>query len=79
VERKTLLEKAKAHPAGHRAVRKYDDELIELVLAWANAEITTKQISTALEKRISNVYPVIAQTFRYLMMEGALKTDGFLK
>ena len=48
MSKETLLKKAKKIKTKQYILRKYTDEDLELVLAWLNREISTKQVCGAL-------------------------------
>ena len=84
----SLLDKARAELPKRASVIKIDDDLIELVWAWVNQEIQTRQVSIALgvvkpgEHRSNSgsvAHARIAQVFRHLVLIGELEPGPMLR
>ena len=72
---KTLLEKAKAHPANNRFNNSPEEsqQVEELSVAWVKGEISTTQASVAIGAKGSWLYGLIAVALRRAMKAGRIK------
>lgn len=74
-ERFTLLERAKASPAATRRRLRYDDEAIQLAVAYINAQIIAKQAAEVLGIDYYNVRTWVASTLTRAVDEGKVKVE----
>ena len=71
----TLLEIAKNLSVRNTSKKVYNDEEIELAIAWAKAEINLKQITQVLPylKSQTQAYVFISNCFRNLVLHNKIK------
>lgn len=56
MKEKKLIDKAKSFKTGNRKKMIINDEIIELSLAWANNELTMRQVAFALNKKTMKIW-----------------------
>jgi len=79
-EKKTLLEKARASRTTSRGSMDFSDEMVELVFAWAHNDIAVGQVVAVIGGATGkNVYPRLAKVLQFMVMNGLLVADGWLK
>jgi len=70
MKEKKLIDKAKSFKTGNRKKMIINDEIIELSLAWANNELTMRQVAFALNKTIGiNCYPILANALKEYLLK----------
>ena len=80
VKKMTLLEKARAQPTQNKGAIKINDDMIELVFAFSNNEVTIGQVTQALElKSAQHAWSIVAKVMQHMVMSGLLVPDGWLK
>lgn len=81
-KRTTLLERARAVPRKEtKATALGNEEGLELAMAWARSELSTKQVTTAVfgesnPTRTANVLYYLASAFRWGIQNGKLEVKG---
>lgn len=67
----TPLERARQSRVGIRTGRAYDDEVVELCVAWAKGELTMQQVANGLGvANASSAVATIANVFKRITTEG---------
>jgi len=79
-KKQSLLEKARAKPTQARGAVRIDDDMIDLIYAWAQNEVTIGQVAHALNQKTSqHAWANVAQVLQHMVMTKLLVPDGWLK